>query len=232
MVMIDTIHSELKTDLIGEILALNLIGKFIYQFPDREWYQSLFDSNTFEEMPFGAEQSATQMGLALMNAWIDQHYPNSDPDWFEALRDDYTRLFIGPDKVLAPPWESVFVKEGRMIFTETTLQVRNWYRKFGLVSEKLYKEPDDHISLEFMFLTHLAGQTILAIEAGSLENSNHYLAAQKEFCEDHLSRWAVVFFDQLYDYARTDFFRGLARLGKGAFLEVLQFLGIPAEGNV
>lgn len=230
MAMIDTTHSELITDLMGEILALNLVGKLIYQFPDQDWYRSLFDSDTFEEIPFGAKQSDTQDGLALVNVWINQHYQNCDPDWFEDLRDDYTRLFIGPDKVLAPPWESVFVKEGRMIFTETTLQVRHWYRKFGLVSEKLYKEPDDHISLEFMFLTHLAGQAMRAIESGNPENSSQYLAAQKEFCEHHLSRWAIVFFDQLHDYARTDFYRGLARIGKGVFLEVLHILGIPNEG--
>jgi len=225
-------HSELIHDLMAEVLALNLIGKLLYLYPEEEWYQSLFDSNTFEEMPFGAERSETQNGLDLMNAWIDQHYQNGDPDWFQELRDDYTRLFIGPDKVLAPPWESVFVKEGRMIFTETTLQVRNWYRKFGLVSEKLYQEPDDHISLEFMFLTHLAGMAIRSIESGNPEIASQSLETQKEFCEHHLAPWAAVFFDQLYDYARTDFFRGLARLGKGVFLEVLQNLGIPNQGNI
>jgi TorA maturation chaperone TorD len=225
----ETVNSEFMIDLLAEILTLNLVGKLLYEYPDKDWYQSLFDSETFEEIPFGGQRQETQSGLALINSWINENYREAHKDWFEELRADYTRLFIGPDQVLAPPWESVFVKEGRLIFTETTLAVRNWYRQFGLVQEKLYTEPDDHIGLELAFLAHLTGQAVEALESDTPEKSREWLAAKRGFCEAHFARWADVYFDQLYDYSRTDFYRGLARLGKGTFLEILYVLDIPVQ---
>ncbi|MEI3231097.1 MAG: molecular chaperone TorD family protein, partial [Gordonibacter pamelaeae] len=41
------------------------------------------------------------------------------------LRSVYTKLFIGPAKLPAPPWESVYATGGRpLLFQESTLAVR------------------------------------------------------------------------------------------------------------
>ena len=44
----------------------------------------------------------------------------------DAARSEYTRLFLGPDKLIAPPWESCYTAKERALFQESTLHVRSW----------------------------------------------------------------------------------------------------------
>src|SRR3972149_6655669 len=147
-----------REDLIGESLLLSLLGRVLYQYPDgeqRAWFQSLIDSDAFMEAPFAEDHQDVITGLEFLQAWRKRGLTD---ETFLDLQEDYSRLFIGPGKVIAPPWESVFFNEARQTFQEQTLQVRNWYRRFGLEPEKIYHEPDDHIGLELTFLAHLANQ--------------------------------------------------------------------------
>ncbi|MGB3714837.1 MAG: molecular chaperone TorD family protein, partial [Candidatus Promineifilaceae bacterium] len=139
---------------------------------------------------------------------------------FHALKADYTRLFIGPGQVLAPPWESVFVKEGRMIFQEVTLQVRDWYRRYDLQTVKLYEEPDDHIGLELTFLAHLAGLGLAALKKQDDVEFAAVVEAQRGFLSEHVLRWTPIWCDQVGVYCRTDFFRGIALVVRGALAEM------------
>ena len=47
------------------------------------------------------------------------------------LRSVYTKLFIGPAKLPAPPWESVYATGEPLLFQESTLAVREAYRRAG-----------------------------------------------------------------------------------------------------
>ena len=209
------LDEEKLARLTGEVLTLGLYGKLLYQYPEIKFYQQLFEEDVFEDIPFGKEPSLSE-GIVLIQKWNKENPVAEDGAWFEALLEDYTRLFIGPEKVLAPPWESVFVQEGRLVFTEATLNVRRWYRRFGFEIENVHKEPDDHIGLELVFVTNLASKALKASEAGQPDELQRLMQAQKDFYQAHLGKWAVTYFDQLYDYARTDFYRGLARLGRSA----------------
>jgi TorA maturation chaperone TorD len=217
---ITMVNEDKRTGLAGEILTLGLYGKLLYQYPDVEFYRQLFEEAVFEDIPFGNDPSLSE-GIALIQNWSAEHPVAEGADWFESLLEDYTRLFIGPDKVLAPPWESVFVQEGRLVFTETTLNVRHFYRRFGFELENLHKEPDDHIGLELVFLSNLANLALQTLETGQSEEYQRYVQAQADFYQAHLGRWAMAFFNQLFDYARTDFYRGLARLCRSA-IEALE----------
>ncbi len=50
----------------------------------------------------------------------------------EALRIDYSRLFIGPYRLLAPPYGSVYLENTRRVMGISTLDVRNKYADEGL----------------------------------------------------------------------------------------------------
>lgn len=219
MLNIAPVDEEKLTFLTAEFLTLGLLGKVLYQYPEEEFYSQLIEERILEEIPFGSHPSMAE-GCQLIQNWTNENFGNGTTGWFDRLLGDYTRLFIGPDKVLAPPWESVFVQEGRLVFTETTLNVRRWYRRFGLELENLHKEPDDHIGIELAFMANLANLAGQALEAGRLQEYDRLMQAQQDFYQEHLGRWAVTYFDQLYDYARTDFFRGLARLGRGVIFEL------------
>jgi TorA maturation chaperone TorD len=64
-----------------------------------------------------------------MQGWVQKNKGISD-EAFQELRVDHTRLFVGVGKVLAPPWESVYFNEDRMVFQKQTLEVSPRVSKF------------------------------------------------------------------------------------------------------
>jgi TorA maturation chaperone TorD len=98
--------------------------------------------------------------------------------------------------------------------------VRSWYRRYGLVVDKLYVESDDHIGLEMIFAAQLATQALKVKEAGDLEKYETLVGAQREFLATHLLLWGAVWCNQVLKYARTDFYRGLAYAIRGAMAEL------------
>jgi TorA maturation chaperone TorD len=223
---IPAITHEWTETLTGEILLCGLLGRVFYSYPDRQervWLQSLIDERVFEESPFAAKQPDVVEGLRVLQAWSQA---GLDDQAFEDLQADYTRLFIGIGKVIVPPWESVYFNEERLIFQEQTLEVRGWYRRFGLEAERLHSEPDDHIGLELAFLVHLAQMGITALEQESHSDLEQFLDAQRSFLSQHLLQWGPRFCDQVCDKANTLFYRGVAMLTRGALRELSQQLQI------
>lgn len=211
--------------LTGEMLMFGLLGKTFYQYPDRAWLQSLIDGDVFAEAPFAGDQPQVSDALALLRVWGEQHRTGISEQAFDDLCADYTRLFIGPSQVLMPPWESVYFSEERLTFQEQTLQVREWYRRYGLQTEKLYHEPDDHIGLELEFTAHLAKAGLLALEQNDAAALERALDAQRDFLSEHLLRWALDWCGQVQTQAQNDFYCGIAQLTRGALRHAGELLG-------
>jgi TorA maturation chaperone TorD len=110
----------------------------------------------------------------------------SDP---EATCRLYTREFVGPGKLPAYPWESVYASGDEALFTETTLEVRRAYRSQGLLPAQYPQVADDHIGLEMGFLAALADRACAAQEQGCEGALRIALAASRDFLVEHLSRW-------------------------------------------
>lgn len=128
---------EWKEYLAGEMLLLGLLGRAWQLYPaaeERLWFQTLIDEEVFSEAPFAASQPDVEQGLRLLQEWS---HASLSEDTFDALQGDHIRLFIGPAKVLVAPWESVYFNKERLTFQEQTLEVRGWYRRFGLQSQNL-----------------------------------------------------------------------------------------------
>ena len=218
---------EWTETLTGEALLFGLLGRVFYTYPSQEeraWLQSLIEEQVFSETPFAPEQPDVIEGLHMLQAWSNDVL---DDRAFEDLQSDYTRLFIGPGEVIVPPWESVYFNKERLIFQEQTLEVRSWYRRFGLEAEHLHREPDDHIGLELAFLVHLAQLGLTEPEDGDQQaNLEQILQAQKDFLSEHLLRWGSAFCNQVCDKANTLFYRGAAQLTHGALAELTQLFQI------
>ena len=68
----------------------------------------------------------------------------------------------------APPWESVYVREDKLLFQETTLKVRKKYRKYAFTANELHIEAENYIGLELDFMYHL--NNLLLKMAGGRNN--------------------------------------------------------------
>jgi TorA maturation chaperone TorD len=204
--------------LVGELLVFGFLGKILYTYPDQDLLNSIIIEDLFSDIPFGDSQENTKKGLALINNWIHEY-----KDKAEALRElkiDYTGLFIEISDENLSPWESVYFSEERSIFHIRTLEIREWYRKFGLQITNLYKEPDDHIGLEFAFISHLAGLAIQAYKEGDREKYLEVVKAQDQFFSEHIFTWVPKWCEQIQENAKTDFYHGIGYLVQGVLDEV------------
>jgi TorA maturation chaperone TorD len=212
----EALQNEWHEILTGEMMLLGLLSRIFYNYPDKKerlWLQSLIAEDVFSEAPFASQEEATRTGLQLLQDWGRQGLMDQA---FDDLQGDYTRLFIGPGSVIAPPWESVYFSDEKLTFQEQTLEVRSWYRRFGLEAEKLHQEPDDHIALELLFLSHLASLGLQALEQQDTARFDELLTAQSEFYKKHPSKWVLKWSRLVETNARTDFYKGLSHLVRGA----------------
>jgi TorA maturation chaperone TorD len=221
----------LKIDLVGETLMFSLLGKVLFGELDKNWLESLIADDVFREAPFGAEQPEIKYGLELLGRWSDENRIGISVEEFKELKSDQLRLFIGTDRVLAPVWESVYFNESRLVFQQQTLDVREWFARFGLQIERFNQEPDDHIGLELAFVAHLASRTLEVVDADA-QTLEELLQAQRNFLSLHLLRWAPVWTKLVKHYAETDFYRGIAHLTHGALVAAADMLQIPMPKEV
>lgn len=126
-----------------------------------------------------------------------------DVNALDTLSNEYTVLFIGPNKLPVPLWESVYVDKENLLFTQTTLSVRNEYRKAGYIPNGYPHVPDDFIATELSFLAAQSKAALDAFSMGDSEKMKAYLSVQKEFISLHIGRWIDVFAQRL---ASTDFY--------------------------
>jgi TorA maturation chaperone TorD len=219
--------SQAKQDLFtAQFLTFGLLGQLLVEMIDADTLRALRDEETFAEIPFAAAQTDVQQGLALIQAWLQS---DEISNLVAALESDYTHLFVGVGDVLAPPWESVYFSQARLLFREQTIQVRYWYLRYGLAAEKLNQEPDDHIALELNFVAQLAQRATTAVSAGDDPTAAQLIEAQGRFLEEHLLRWAPFWTEDVIEHARTDFYHGLALLVRGALGETARLLDLTAE---
>jgi putative dimethyl sulfoxide reductase chaperone len=217
--------------LAGEMLLFNLLGKAFYAAPHHEWLDALVKDDIFAEAPFGGAQPDTQAGLTLLRAWSRANRDGISDAALETLQAEYTRLFIGPGPVVAPPWESVYFSEERLLFQQATFQVRTWYARYELTAPNLHREPDDHVGLELSFVAHLAALALQAIQAREQEGFQEALDAQRGFLAGHLLKWGPGWCSRVELTSRSEFYRGLALVTRGALSEISEQLAVqvPAQ---
>lgn len=107
----------------------------------------------------------------------------------DAVRSEYTRLFLGPDKLIAPPWESCYTAKERALFQESTLHVRSWYQQYSYVPAGYPSHPDDHISLMMHFLALTTERAKACLEQDLLCGYKSLLEGQKLFAKNHILNW-------------------------------------------
>ena len=127
----------------------------------------------------------------------------------ELLKVDFAKLFVGPYKLLAPPYGSVYLEDGKLI-GDSTMDVRMWYEKEGL--DIVIKDAPDHITMELEFMYFLISKQIEAIKDSNLQEVQSYLQKQSSFLQTHLARWLPGFAENVQQNAETDFYVQLSVL--------------------
>ncbi|MEH7245888.1 molecular chaperone TorD family protein [Neobacillus niacini] len=132
-----------------------------------------------------------------------------DDENLKLLQEEYKRLFVGPNALPAPLWESVYLGREHLLFEEVTLEVRDCYRQYGLSFIREGNEPEDHLVIELEFLSILIQKTI---ESDDVETKKKLLEDQHSFLTDHLLKWCPTFCDLLSKSTSFELYQGAAQL--------------------
>lgn len=130
---------------------------------------------------------------------------NRDPEGtLEKIISEYTYLMIGPNKLPAPPWESVYLTKERLIFQESTFKVRQKFLKYHFLPANYPHEADDHIAFELDFMGRLAKSTMEYFDNANMLEVKNLLTDQKAFLAEHLLVW-IGDFAELIQESRTHY---------------------------
>ncbi len=210
-----------KSDLSTELfLAFGMGFRFLCQVylevPSEKFVEEMIKNNLFFEWPVAEDQKSISKGLKILQDFCSQYQSVK----IESLQRDYTQLFIGLEKILAPPYASVYLSENHLLYEQPVLDVRQFYKKFGLSVNPMNKVPDDHIGFELYCLSFLLENAVQAAEQNDMRKFDGYQAALREFLSNHLNTWLPSFLPLVEEKAETAYYRGVALLTFG-FVESL-----------
>lgn len=135
----------------------------------------------------------------LSFGWEDVgcHFDGVDGSDLEKLvrenRAEFARLFIGPKRLEAPPYESVYRTGTRGVRGEISKSVRECYARVGVQANATVREPDDFIGFELQFASALLFAAHVAEEKGDLGMLQMALDAYRTFFFDHMAEWILLF---------------------------------------
>ncbi|MCX7171680.1 MAG: molecular chaperone TorD family protein [Proteobacteria bacterium] len=125
---------------------------------------------------------------------------------------DYTRLFLGPNHIIAKPYGSVWLEQQGTLMGESTLAVLELYREGGFEMDEAFRELPDHIAAELEFLYLLIFRENEAHQLGKPEDLEAKATLRKHFLDEHLGRWIGPFTATVKEGAQTSYYRQLAEL--------------------
>lgn len=202
--------------LKSRLVVYNFIRDVLNNEPNEEMLSSLAQDGRLRELSAiseGANRIADFL-TSLQFAELDQVVGE--------LKLEYRRLFIGPNFLPAPLWESVALSREHLMFDEETFRVREAYAQFGLSFIRLNNEPEDHIATELEFVSHLIERMLALDSQRDKPELLNLLEAQIAFLKDHLLKWAPQSFEMLLVTTSCKLYQGLALL-------VMEFLPCDLE---
>ena len=185
--------TEYRTNIYG---FLSIVYQ---QEPTKEFIKSLRESNILNVL--------NKSGLSF-----DEQITNDGSDNF--LNDlilEYTRLFIGPGKHISP-YESVYRDNEDALWSETTVEVKDFIESLGLEYSYNWSGLPDHIGVELEFMQRLTCHEKEAWTQEDKKQAIRCLEFEKRLIDEHLSQWVPIFCNKVKEEARTAFYREMAEL--------------------
>lgn len=195
--------------------AYDILRRFFLEEPQQAYLKQFAYINMIDLFPFQEESEGISAGVKKMKEYLSQHDPVNNIQHYENLHWDYTKMFIGPFDLLASPWESLYVRNDKLLFQKTTMDIRKLYEKYSYQTSNVNVEADDHIGLELDFMYHL---NKLCIQSGEQKNHQtvseilYLIKEQQSFLKNHLLAFVSQFTMNVRENADTTFFIGLAEI--------------------
>jgi TorA maturation chaperone TorD len=216
--------SRTQSNLIANIsfyrVTLEFLSQVFLDLPDQALMKHLVQANPFKDWPVDSDTPELSRGLDLLASFCT-HWT---PEQLEVLTLDYTRLFLGLERTLAAPYESVFLSDDHLMFETQTLEVRAIYEQYDLQVPKKHQIPDDHLSYECQFVAALCDQLVCAWQRREHGVVTLRQEALCQFLDHHLLQWLPAFAERVLTHGDTEFYRGMALVAKVTATDLRQDL--------
>lgn len=137
---------------------------------------------------------------------------SDDNEYMNELNRNFTSTFLlGGSSV--PTSESVYRSQEHLLKQEPWEKVMEYYRKYQFGIPVSIKEPEDHVSIESLFMYFLANKCAEAIEQDNSEQADELINTQARFMHEHPLLWVPEFCDKV-----------LAKAGNYLFLSAIALL--------
>lgn len=130
----------------------------------------------------------------------------------------YNRLCIGPGRLLADPYESIWRSGDRVMNNHFTAAVAYAYAQFGLVPSRQASEMADYFPNELEFLFCLANAEAASRANGDADLADEFAKFHDLFWSQHLGHWAGRFLDRFSKESDSSFWTAFG-FELAAFLE-------------
>lgn len=128
----------------------------------------------------------------------------------EELLVDYSKLFVGPYELKAPPYGSVYLDKEKKVMGDSTMEVIETYSEAGLSINDDFKELPDHIAVELEFMYYLIFKETEALEKSEMDAALHFIGMQRAFLDRFLGRWVGQFCEKIKEGTDNNFYLALA----------------------
>jgi TorA maturation chaperone TorD len=113
---------------------------------------AVFDPELWRELHVEPANRHITRSISALTTTTSRLASLSPAKTLELLGVEYTRLFIGPGRPAAPPWESLY-REGRdVLFGQPTLDMRRLLALEGVKAKPSSHQFEDHIGYELVYL--------------------------------------------------------------------------------
>ena len=127
-------------------------------------------------------------------------------------------MFLGAgsyDRILAPPYESVFTSEERILMQDARDGAVTYYRRGGLDLPADNTTPEDHLGFELQFAAALADCANEALDGDDGAALADAVSLARSFFVHHQQNWLPALCEAVDEFAKTDFYRGVAQMTRG-----------------
>lgn len=194
--------------------------------PNEELIRQLASEQTsmaFEILSENKDDMMAKMAhfVKKLGARLEERPVEGEISFLERVQNEYTKLLVGPGKLIAYPWESTYTGKETLIMQESTLRVRQFYRKYGYLPQGYPHVADDHISLELHFMAKLSERSLEAFQKEDWETFRYLLDGQQVFMKYHLCNWVPQYTERM-KMSKTAYMYPQFAMAVEAFIQVDQ----------
>lgn len=155
------------------------------------------------------EAGAGEKALAALSELVDAVQAGS-AQLQQDLESEHTALFVLASGVV--PHESAYLDPARRVGTRITTDVSRFYENAGASILEQCTEMPDHLGLELEFMAFLCRVEQQLDGSSDQAFLDQCVKLQKQFLEQHLSRWAYRCCDEILKTATGGFYKAVAHL--------------------